>query len=64
MRKCRRVGDFIKNIQIVENCLEGDADLFKEIKKQRSNTNDDEVTIDGAAGNNIPGKFAEVYKEL
>ena len=64
VRKCRRVEEFIKNKKIVENCLEGDVDLFKEIKKQRSNPNDDDITIDGATGDSIPGKFAEVYNEL
>ena len=64
VRKCRRVENFIKNQKIVENCLDDDMDLFKEIKKQRSNTNEDDVTIDGAAGDDIPEKFAKVYKEL
>ena len=64
VRKCRRVESYIKNQKIVENCLEGDMDLFNEIKKQRANTNEDDVTIDGAAGDDIPGKFAEVYANL
>ena len=64
VRKCKRVENFIKNKKIVENCLDGDMDLFAEIKRQRSNPNDDDVTIDGAAGRNIPGKFAEVYNKL
>ena len=63
-RKCHRVENFIKNQKIVENCLENDMDLFAEIKRQRSNDNEDDVTIDGAAGKDIPGKFAEVYDEL
>ena len=48
IRKCRRVENFIKNQKIVENCLDTDMDLFAEIKKQRSNGNQDDVTIDGA----------------
>ena len=39
-------------------------DMFKEIKKQRTNNNDDDVTIDGAAEDDIPEKFEEVYKSL
>ena len=35
-----------------------------DITKQMRNTNDDDVTIDGAAGNAIPGKFSEVFKDL
>ena len=54
IRRCRRVEDFLKNQQIIENCLDSDADLFEEIKKQRSVGNDDDVTIDGASGQAIP----------
>ena len=64
VRKCKRIEDYLKNNKIVENCLENDTDLFKEIKRQRSNQNDDEVTIDGAADDNIPDKFASIYKDL
>ena len=64
IRKCRRVEDFIRNHKIAQNCLENDADLFSEIKKQRANNNIEEVTIDGAAGQKIPNKFGEVYREL
>ena len=44
--------------------MENDTDLFSEIKRQRSNQNDDEVTIDGASGDDIPDKFATIYNEL
>ena len=52
------------NKKIVENCLNDYQDLFAEIKRQRANQNDDEVTIDGASGDKIADKFAEVYKKL
>ena len=61
VRKCRRVEEYIRNKNIIENCIEGDTDLFAEIKKQREN---DDVTIDSAAGKDIPNKFAEVYSNL
>ena len=48
----------------MENCLDNDADLFAEIKRQRFNDNEDDVTIDGSSGSDIPDKFAEVYREL
>jgi hypothetical protein len=64
IRRCRRVEDFIKNQKIVENSFESDADLLEEIKKQRSDCKDDDVTIDGASGKDIPNEFAKVYKEL
>ena len=64
VRRCRRVEDYLKNNKIDENCLENDTDLFEEIKKQRKVGSDDDVTIDGAAGKDIPNEFAKVYKEL
>ena len=64
VRKCRRVEEYIRNKNIIENCIEGDADLFAEIKKQRKNAANDDVTIDGAAGKDIPNKFKEVYSNL
>jgi hypothetical protein len=54
----------LRNKNIIENCIDGYTDLFVEIKKQRKNVVEDDVTIDGASGNEIPGKFAEVYSEL
>ena len=65
IRKCRRVENFLRNQKIVENCIENDSDLFKEIKKQRSKQSDSkDVTIDGASGDDIPDTFANIYKEL
>ena len=58
IRRCRRVEEFIKNQKIIENCLESDDDLFNEIKKQRSSGAEDDVTIDGAPGKDIPNEFA------
>ena len=63
VRKCRRVEDYIKNQKIIENCLANDTDLFTEIRKQRANPNDEDITIDGAAGKDILDKFVEIYKE-
>ena len=63
IRKCRRVEEFIRNKNIIENCISSDTDLFAEIKRQRKDAVDD-VTIDGASGNDIPDKFADVYSNL
>ena len=64
IRKCRRVENYLRNQKIIENCVENDTDLFSEIRKQRKNNNTDEVTIDGASGEEIPGRFATIYNEL
>ena len=63
IRRCRRVEEYIVNKNIIENCINSDTDLFSEIRKQRKEVEDD-VTIDGASGKDIPGKFADVYCEL
>ena len=34
IRRCRRIEEFIRNRKIVENCLDDDMDLFKEIKSK------------------------------
>ena len=64
VRRCRRVEEFIRNSKMASNCLENDLDLFSEVKKQRKNLSNEEVTIDGVAGKDIPEKFAEVYSRL
>ena len=64
IRKCKRVEDFVKNRKLVENCLDGENDLFAEIKRQRGKDVEESVTIDGAEGESIPNEFANVYEEL
>ena len=64
IRKCKRVESFIKNRKLVENSLEGENDIFAEIRRHRGKDTEESVTIDGANGENIPNKFAEVYEEL
>ena len=64
IRKCKRVENFLINQKLIENCLDDNNDLFKEIKRQRGPDTSENVTIDGASGDNIPNKFAEVYEEL
>ena len=54
----------MKNSKIIENCLENDNDLFGEIKKQRGCNVDEEVTIDGTSGKDIPETFATISDEL
>ena len=64
IRKCKRVESFIKNRKLVENSLEGENDIFAEIRRHRGKDTEESVTIDGANGENIPNKFADVYEEL
>ena len=64
IRRCQRVEEFIKNSKMVENDLDNDLDLFSEIKKDRRNRNEEDVTIDEANGCEIPEAFAKVYSKL
>ena len=54
----------IRTQKLIENCLDDEKDLFREIKKQRGAEVIENVTIDGASGDKIPNKFAGVYREL
>ena len=56
--------EYIRNNKMVTNCIDTDLDLFAEIKKQRMDKNQDEVTIDGVVGKGISEKFAEIYTKL
>ena len=64
IRKCRRVEEYLRNQKIIENCLENDTELFSEIKKQRGGTVDEDITVDGTSGENIPKTFATIYSGL
>jgi hypothetical protein len=44
--------------------LENENDLFSKIKKQRGCNVDEEVTIDGTSGEEIPEKIGAIYGEL
>ena len=64
IRKCKRIEDYIKNKKLIENCLDGENDLFAEIKRSRGKEATECVTIDGADGESIANKFAELYEAL
>ena len=64
IRRCKRVEEYLRNCKMVQNGLENDVDLFNEVRKKRLVRNEDEVTIDGYNGNDIPEAFASVYSNL
>ena len=64
IRRCRRIEEYIVNQKIIENCFEKDTDILEEVKKQRRHDDEEDITIDGVADENIPNRFAEVYQEL
>ena len=64
LRKCKKASEWIKNSKLIENSIENDKDLFKEIKKTRGKDTDEAANIDGKTGKDIPNRFKDVYKEL
>ena len=64
IRRCRRIEEYIVNQKIIENWFEKDTDILEEVKKQRRHDDEEDITIDGVADENIPNRFAEVYQEL
>ena len=61
IRKCRKAEEKIKKNKFLDMCLNGDVDLFQEIKKMRKAP--EHVAIDGET-ENVPGHFAKIYSEL
>ena len=49
---------------MAQNAVEKYLDLFSEIRRNRVIKNEDEVTIDGASGGDIPDAFASVYRNI
>ena len=64
IRRCKRVGEMIRNNKLAENCFTNDLDLFSELKKQRKHACDENITIDGVEENKVPEVFANVYGQL
>ena len=63
IRKCRRAEEKIKKNKLLNMCLNGDADLFEEVKKMRKAPEHVANTIDGVT-EDIPGHFSRIYSEL
>ena len=51
VRKCRRSEEKVKASKLLDSCLNGGKDLFKEIKKQRMTANKTVNNIDGKTEN-------------
>ena len=64
VRKCREAQTMLKNIKIVGNCFENDADIFSEMRKSRQTKSDVTVIVDGKCNDEIPNAFGKVYGEL
>ena len=63
LKKCQKAEMTIKKSKLLNACLNGDGDLFKEIKSLRRSKPKVAESIDGVH-NNLPDHFGSIYKEL
>ena len=63
IRKCRKAEEKIKKNKFLDMCLNGEADMFKEIKKLRKAPEHVSDSIDGEK-EDIQGHFANIYSDL
>ena len=53
----------MKKLKLIDACLNGNADLFKEIKKMRKHNTLVATSVDGVEGN-ISDHFKGIYNDL
>ena len=63
LRKCKRAKENISRNKIVDACLNNNGDLFKELKKMRSSSQNFAKSMDGET-RDIPGHFHKIYSQL
>ena len=63
IRKCKKSTDIVKRNNLLDACLNGNSDIFKEIKKLRKTTPTVAASIDGNS-TEIEEHFRNIYKEL
>ena len=62
VRKCKKAAENIKRTKLLENCMVGGNDVFKELRKMRQVRSEPPAVIDG---NTEPSeRFADVYGQL
>ena len=62
-KKCQKAELTIKKSKLLDACLNGNGDLFREIKAMRKTKPKFADSMDGVT-KNIPGHFKEIYKDL
>ena len=62
-RKCRKSEDMIRKNKLLNACINGDGDLFEEIKKLRKCGQVSATTMDNVK-TDLPGHFRGIYKNL
>ena len=62
-KKCKKSEDIVKKNKILDACLNGGGDIFKEIKSIRKTRLAVATTMDGVS-KNIPDHFMKIYSGL
>ena len=62
-KKCQKAELSIKKTKLLDACLNGNGDLFREIKKMRKTKTVVADKVDGIT-DDIPNHFGDIYKEL
>ena len=63
LKKCRKAEQIIKKTKLLDACLNGNGDLFTEVKKMRKTKTICADKVDGVT-KDIPDHFKNIYKEL
>ena len=62
IRKCRRSADMVRKNKLMDACLNGNGDVFEEIRKMRKVNKSLPHTMDGQT--NVTERFKNVYQKL
>ena len=63
VKKCQKAANIIKRNNLLNSCLNGESDIFDEIKKMRKSDQVSVASIDGVK-DNVEEHFATIYKNL
>ena len=62
IRKCRRSADVVKKNKLLDACVNGNGEIFEELKKMRRVRKVLPQTMDGSE--NVSERFKNVYQKL
>ena len=62
-RKCKKAENMIKKNKLLDACINGNGDIFVEIKKMRKSKPKVATSMDGV-NKDIPGHFKSIFKNL
>ena len=63
-KKCQKAEKAIRNNKLLDACVNGDGDLFEQIKLLRKTSTTFPASMDGEQGDKIPKHFQDIYSKL